>query len=474
MVQMISSLNDIKKIFEGIKTPIFYITNAADHGVGLENIIPNYHIVCIDHDDEVDYLEKSGAKIFCLEKKLGKKNIIFRSSAILLAQESVKNYIKENTPPGEQVAIVVFKPSLATEKIAAENDWKILNNQTGISKEIEDKLNFVFIAKSLGIRIPDAETIDLGRISYWELKKYYDYFVVQLKSGYTGKTTFFIRNNDDYVRFINNFFRDPSKKISLPVKVSKFIKGAAVTVNACVTSNGIFAGKPCFQITGEELCTNNLGTTCGNDWGVLSFSEKSLFEINSTVQKIGEYIKNKGYKGIFGLDFIISEKNEDVSLIEINPRFVASIPFFTKLELKNSIFPLLALHYLEFLGVKFNIDSSAKELLEKNSRAILGAQLVLRNKYPKASAPANEVKSGVYSLEGGELKFLREGYSSLDIEMPEEFVVLTAAKGRKIKPESEAARVESLRSLVSPEQHLTAEAEMIAKNIYSKLNLKPV
>lgn len=471
MQYSINSLDDVKKIFKGLKTPIFYVTNAVDKGVGLENIIPDYHIICIDYDDEVDYLQKSGVKIFCLEKEFGKKNMIFRSSAILLGQEAVKKYINENTPKGTQAAVVVFKPSLAAEKIALENNWKILNNSAELSKAMEDKFNFLFIAKSLHIRIPEAETIDFGRISYWELKKYYDYFVIQLKGGNAGSTTFIIRSQDDYIKLMDTFFHDPTGKKFIQVKVSKFIHGIPVTINACAADQGIYIGKPCFQITGEELCTNNQSATCGNDWGILSLSAKALGEINEISQKIGQYLKDKGYKGIFGLDFIISEKGDDVYLIEINPRFVASIPFYTKLEIKNSVFPILALHFFDFLGIKYKISSSAKELFNKNASIIFGSQLVLRNKERKICIPSGNVKSGVYCLSSGKMNFLRPGYSPLDLRSTNEFIVLAASKGRRIKPENEAARIESLSSLASPDYHLTGDVELIARNIYDKLKL---
>lgn len=471
MPYSINDSEDIKKIFKDIKTPIFYIANAADRGVGIENIIPNYHIICIDHDSEADFLEKSGVKIFCLEKELGKKNVIFRSSAILLAHDKVKKYINENTPPGAQAAVVVFKPSQAAEKIALENNWKILNNPAVLSKGIEDKFNFIFIAKSLQIRIPDAETIDFGRLSYWELKKYYDYFVVQLKSGYAGNSTFLIRSNDDYVKLMDTFFHDPAGQKFIQVKVSKFIHGIPATVNACVVSDDVYVGKPCYQITGEKICTNNLSTTCGNDWGVLSLSSKASDEINKIGKKIGYYLKEKGYKGIFGLDFIISEKNNDVYLIEINPRFVASIPFYTKLEIKISAFPMIAMHFLDFLGVKYSINSAAIASLMKKSSAISGSQLVLRNKERNTCFPSADVKNGVYCLKNGKLDFLRPGYSPSDIKSINEFIVLTAAKGRKIKPENEVARIECMESLVSRDYHLTADAELIAQEIYEKLKL---
>ncbi len=472
MPYSVKNLADAGKIFKELRTAIFYITNTADRGLGLENIIPDYHIICIDYDDEVDYLEKRGVKIFCLEKKLGKKNIIFRNSAVLLARDEVKKYIKENSSKRAMPAIAVFKPSLAVEKIAAENNWKILNNPAALSKELENKLNFIFIAKSLKIRIPEAEIIDLSRISYWELKKYYDYFVIQLQSGNAGSNTFFIRNNADFIRILDNFSKNSLNSKIFPARVSKFIKGISATVNACVYSGGIYKGKPCFQITGEELCTNNAGATCGNDWGAMNMSKKAMDEIDAIMDKIGRYLQDKGYKGIFGLDFIISEKNEDVYLIEINPRFVASVPCYTKLEIKESVLPMLALHFLEFLGVKYEIGMEAKNLFLKNTVKISGSQLILRNKKKSVSVICGEAMSGVYNIVNSKINFLRSGYSPLDLKNAREFIILAASKGRNIKPENEVARIESAAPLVSKDYHLTADAELITRQIYEKLIIK--
>lgn len=492
MLYSINNLDDIKKIFKDQKTPIFYVTNSVDHGVGLEKIIPNYHIICIDHDDEADYLEKAGLKVFCMEKESGKKNTIFRNSALLLGQKNVINYINKNSFSGQNIkpAILLFKPSASIEKVAEMHGWRILNNQAALSRELEDKLNFPFIAKSLHIKTPEIEILDLARMSYWELKKYYDHFVIQFKNGFAGNSTFFIKSKTDYAGILNRYAAGAAKEKSLLVKVSKFIKGIPVTVNACVASGEIYVGEPCYQITGEEVCTNSKSTTCGNDWSALSLSRDIIIKISEISEAIGRYLKGRNYKGIFGLDFIIGEQDNEVYLIEINPRLVASIPFYTKLEIKNSGVPILALHILEFLGIDCKIkDSGRKSVItlapavaagadsEKNTgikSKISGARLVIRNKERKNCVIGGELKSGVYSFEKNNLVYIKPGYSPDDMKSPREIVIIAAPPGRIVKHETEIAQIQSLAPLVSANLALAETTEALASEIYKKLKLKPV
>lgn len=493
MAYSVNNLDDIKQIFKDLKTPIFYVTNSADHGVGLEKIIPNYHIICIDHDDEADYLEKAGTKVFCLEKERNEKNIILRSSTLLLRQKEVVDYIDKNSSAGEEAkpAILLFKPSLSVEKVAEAHGWRILNNSAVLSREIEDKLNFSFITKSLHIKTPEIEILDLARISYWELKKYYDHFVVQFKSGSAGSSTFFIKSKKDYLEIFNKYVGVNAKEKSFFVKVAKFVKGATVTVNACVAFGEVYTGEPCYQITGEKACTNSESTTCGNDWTVLSLSRDVMIKISEISEAVGQYLKSRGYKGIFGLDFIIGEQDNEVFLIEINPRLVASVPFYAKLEIGNSGIPILALHILEFLGIDYKIqDSGRKSVItlesmiaaadgEKNKNAgkkskISGARLVIRNKERKNCVIGGELKSGVYSFEKNKLVYIKPGYSPDDIKSSREIVIIAVSPGRIVKHETEIAQIQSLAPLVSKNFALSETTEALAREIYKKLKLKPL
>ena len=77
-----------------IDEPIFYVANYVSRGLGLEKLLPNYHLICVDEHPLVDYLIEAGVKVFCLERILQRKNIIFRNSGKLLERPEVEQYIK--------------------------------------------------------------------------------------------------------------------------------------------------------------------------------------------------------------------------------------------------------------------------------------------------------------------------------------------------------------------------------------------
>ncbi|HPH19617.1 MAG TPA: ATP-grasp domain-containing protein, partial [Haliscomenobacter sp.] len=79
----------------------------------------------------------------------------------------------------------------------------------------------------------------------------------------------------------------------------------------------------------------------------LFFSKKILTPLN--------------YRGFFGLDFLVSENQ--VYLLECNPRLTASFAFYTQIELKNDLTPLFYFDLAEFINLDYQID-----LLQEQSR----------------------------------------------------------------------------------------------------------
>lgn len=461
MAFLLKNSEDVRKIFKGTKKPIFYIANNSDKGVGLEKIIPNYHIVCIDYFDEVEYLKKSGINVFCLEKQKNKQNIIFRNSGLLMKEKEVVDYIKNNG--GEKANVLVFKPSTMIEKACRKNNWKLFNNLYQDSEKFENKLNFYKIARSLGLLIPRTEILNVDKIPYESLRKNYGNFVIQLGRGFAGSTTSIIKNEENYLKFKKGNKSDQ-------VKVSEFINGLPLTVNACATKFGTVIGAPCYQITGEKICTNSSGTTCGNDWEIFNKKLKVTYRsIAEITRSVGDYLSTAGYKGVFGLDLIFEPVTGKIYLIECNPRLVASMPMATKLEIQAGKIPLLALHILEFLGADYEI----KDLeLENQGNAISGAQLVLRNTEGKKCVATGNLRSGVYEFKNNKIVFLREGYSIDDIKNKEEFIVLAVSKNSIVISESECAKIRSLDSLLDDEYKLKSWVNIAAREIYTSLKLR--
>jgi len=63
-----------------------------------------------------------------------------------------------------------------------------------------------------------------------------------------------------------------------------------------------------------------------------------------------------GYKGIFGLDFVLDEEDRKLYVVECNPRLVASYPTLNMAQLLNNEPSILAFHVLEFLNIDYEIN----------------------------------------------------------------------------------------------------------------------
>ena len=85
-------------------------------------------------------------------------------------------------------------------------------------------------------------------------------------------------------------------------------------------------------------------------------------------------MKNCGYRGYFGLDFQINEATEKVYLSENNARLTASTQFWTRLEIDQSVVPLLGYHLATFLGRRISPNYIT-------DISICGSQLILRNRF---------------------------------------------------------------------------------------------
>ena len=134
--------NPYLELLKNIKDPIFFICNDPLWAVGLENILPNFHIICIDYKEIVDILKQRGINVFCLEKKLNKKNILFRSSIKLLQHPLVEKYIKKVARKDQKIHILPFKPSASISKYCQKKNYITLSANYELNLLFEDKLYF--------------------------------------------------------------------------------------------------------------------------------------------------------------------------------------------------------------------------------------------------------------------------------------------------------------------------------------------
>ncbi|MDP2873728.1 MAG: hypothetical protein Q8N84_00260 [bacterium] len=453
----------LRQVFSKIDIPIFFFTNDAKVALGLEKVIPSYHIVCIDDNPIIDYLIDDGVKVYCYERAVGKKNCLFRSSSQLVAQPAVQKYLEQEAPSGK-LAALLFKPCGNPFVKFSKFEVTLLNNSPAINWPLENKIEF-FQKFRTEFPFPQGEIARLGTVTFEDLvKSYGPKLVFQFGRGWAGNSTFFIDKESDFVRL-------QSQSPERLVKVSSFVVAQTAINNACLTNGKTLISPPFKQVTGLPEYTPYAGGTCGNNWAGEDFSGEISEKTIRLTEKLGEKMNRIGYRGIFGLDFLITAEGEAL-ISENNARMTASVPMFTKLELSAERVPLLAWHIMEFLGVDAQAEGLA--IPEGNLGPVSGGQLILRNTDIETQEVGREVTPGVYHQkenDSSSWEFLRAGYSVDDLKSAKEYLVLPAAKGRRVAHGIEYLRIQSLAPILGSDGHLMPVLKDLAELMRGKMLL---
>ncbi|MDD3190529.1 MAG: ATP-grasp domain-containing protein [Candidatus Pacebacteria bacterium] len=431
--------------------PIFFVTPAVGRAIGLEKEIPDFHIICSKKPDNLEILGQSGVKVFHVGEGI-------KNSGKLLSDIKTLEYIKKNSRGGI-ANIITFKPSPMIEKLCKKNDFRYLGNTAALNREFEDKVKFAEITKKLGIANANSRVVNIGGGISSDISDFSDgkKCVVQFAHGYSGNSTFLVKNQND----LNEILKSNGGR---KIKISDFKEGDTYTFNACVGSFGTLVSQPIFQITGFTAFNRNSLGTCGNDYAYgKSLDDEIKNKAEDSIKKVAAMLFSLGYRGIAGFDFVVSDR--EAHLIEINPRLVGSIPVFTKLELAAGEIPFLLLHILSFLDFDFKGIDFGVKLKEFDF-----SQLILRNTENKSIKIEKTLLSGVYKLQKGIPILQRESYFANNMEEGE-FFLECASKGQMIDPDMEYANIQFNCGIIENKENIKNSALEIIKAVLAEIIL---
>lgn len=295
-------------------------------------------------------------------------SIKVKNSGKLLSHPQVIEYIKK-TSKNFTPAIIPFKPSSRIDFVCQKNGWLNISNPGPINRFLEDKIKFAKLCQKYKLpNVPfSIDTFSSKNFQKYQ-KKYGPNLVIQSHFGWAGNSTFCSSSWSQ--------IKDKITKNTV-VKYSPLIESSySLLNNCCLTKHGLIQSPPALQYTGVYPYTTNPFTTVGRQWP--SFApQKIINEIEIITENFSQILKEIGYKGFFGLDFLI-DKNQ-IFLLECNPRLTASFSFYTQLELEQGINPLFYLHLLEFLKINYDLNLKTEKKRFNNSQ-IIGSELTPKNK----------------------------------------------------------------------------------------------
>lgn len=297
------------------------------------------------------------------------------------------------------------------------NPLTYLMNSPTIAHAYENKRYFRDEFSDL-IRMPEYTIKYINELdkatTYTELKEQFDEFVLQDEESSGSKGTYIIRNHDDYVdaiRLLKRFSRGRS------VVVSKYVPGETSSIQVCITRYGIFSGGIQRQlINSKYLCNPKLaGATkwCGGELGS-EYPDIIQHQAREMATIVGSELASHGYKGVFGIDLIVTPSNE-VYAIEINARLTGYTHLVSDMQLGAGKIPFLLLHVLELGNFNYEVTDLDKLPSVGHSRKPV-SYLIINNPIDGDIVLKEYIRPGIYLYKDGKLTFEKSAYSVNDLK----------------------------------------------------------
>lgn len=382
--------------------------------------------------------------LFLTDRKLDWLDELGVKSASLNIPRTVKSAKLEQTQRFEAYAktdpkrkFVLYSPLDPPYKV---NPLTYLMNSPTIAHAYENKRYFRDEFADL-IRMPEYEIKYVNELdraaAYRDLKEEYGQFVMQDEESSGSKGTFIVKNEDDYVDAVKAL-----KKLSYSrsIIVSKYIKGQAASIQVCITKYGIFSGGVQKQLLDSQyLCDPKIegGTKwCGGELGV-EYPDIVQHQASEMATIVGSELASHGYKGIFGIDLIITPENE-VYAIEINARHTGYSFLISDMQLLQGKIPFMLLHILELGNFEYEVtDLDALPSITRYKRPV--SYMIVNNSTDQPFVIKKHIKPGLYKIQGDKLIYEKSAYSIADLKSDDDVLIFsrfnegdTAESGKRI------------------------------------------
>ena len=206
-------------------------------------------------------------------------------------------------------------------------------------------------------------------------------FVVQGEKGAGGNTTYLVNSEEDLSTI-------KKENVNGRYSISKYIKHLPINITLIIGNKNIIYFPISIQLI---LLIDKKFKYVGGDYAYEKFLSNGVKnKIYKYSKIIGEKIKMLGYKGILGIDFLLTEEKQIV-FMEVNPRFQAS-SFLLSNELEKKCGTNLAkMHYLAVCNKKIknvklsDINKSFVNCNNQNKFTNLKNYIVIKNGYFKVN-----------------------------------------------------------------------------------------
>lgn len=325
--------------------------------------------------NEGDYvvLRKKPSVIFLQEiKKLkhGIANIICPSivdedksiTEIILEDELLLSKIKNIKKENKDTVIVPYGISHNEERLAQLCDIRLIGSDNNLSKEINNKIMARTISEKLGFETTFGEICS----SFEEIKNVGDrflennkQFIIKSPTNASGKGMWVVDNTEQFEKVLKIVKRFIKKNPQIQWLVEEWIEDKIdINYQINIAENGnvkVFSIKE--QVLDDVVYVGS--------YIPARIDKKMIESFKSYGETLGFYLFNLGYRGVFGVDALISGKGITIPILEINGRFTLStyISFLENVFKDRSLFS----YYINLNADKKNDYESLLHALNENN-----------------------------------------------------------------------------------------------------------
>lgn len=413
--------------------------------------VNNYKIITFKDSSDNPILRNYVDEIFILKHIKPDIKLPFYNTNNILRNALVRNYIKKHQ---EKKYLFLYKSDNNIEKAVKDLNVKIIANKAKLNKLFENKVNFRKQLAAAGLEPILGETMKFTDFLLPEhnyeffTEKYGTKFVFQLPDFRLGggKGTEFIDSKRKFNAFKKKTETGRYKGKDLEtINITKFIEGKSCSVACCATKYGTLTTRIQQQIMDIPQVISKKkgnGLFVGHVFG-LDLNPELEKQAQDIAINFGDYMYKKGYKGIFGLDLIVNEKENKVYPVECNARYTGAFPMVSMLHMKHKIIPLDLFHLLEFFKIPYKIN--VKELNKMYQKDIQGSHIILSNIRKYSIEVKNSLDVGVYHYLPRQKKidYWQSSIFYEDLKNDTDFILVDGVpkKGDKIKKYNRIARI---------------------------------
>ncbi len=365
---------------------------------------------------------------------------------------------------------VMYSPLDPPYKI---NPLAYLMNSPTIAHAYENKRYFRDEFADL-IRMPEYEIRYMSELdkaaAYQDLHEKYGWFMLQDEESSGSKGTYSIKNADEYVAALKAL-----KKFSRgrTIVVSKYVSGEASSIQVCITKYGIFNGGVQRQLIDSKYLGNShlegANKWCGGEVGG-EYPDIVHHQTQEIASVVGSELASHGYKGIFGVDLIITPENE-VYAIEINARLTGYSHIISDLQIKEGKIPFMLLHALELGNYNYKvIDDSALPSSGRYKKQV--SLLVMNNPSGEELVLKHYIRPGIYKQKGNKVVFVKPATGLHALKGEDEMLIMSRhGKGASVEPGRRILKVVKFGKTIAKDSDINKKARKTVDAIKNTFEL---